>query len=680
MNALRATHILLWTLLLAATPVFAPAAPVKPAVVAGLEIAPAGGLRVKVGPGECLVAGRKVEVRQPVVLELDPVTIVTVRNEKCTLVAEKPQGWARGTRLEQCKSRGTTLPGCLVPGSVVVKTAPDGEPCRQGQDYLVDETWGMLGRVEGRRIGPDTEVYVDYAYSLMRLDTIQVSPQGEVSVRKGAEAKTCPHPAGADAGSLALANVFLHYNLTELTGLDVFPIGPPLAPPTAEELEKKAERVAKARAKLAGGGKLRIGFWGDSVTCGGDASRPETRFPDGFVLELRKRFPQAEIEFFNAGIGGSSTLGRLPNFHQDVIEKKPDLVIVEFVNDMGFSPSMMRDHYDRAIDQVRAIGGEVILITPHFTMPAMMGFENVWGEDHRAACQALREIADQKQVGLADAARVWGHLAKEGIPYTTLLYNGINHPDDRGHRIFIDQLLQFFEPPAEPKEQAGSAERFPAGITATFSIVAADPETRICGAAVASKYPAVGEVVPYVRAGVGAFCTQHWHNPEWGEKALDLLAEGKLPEEVLGELLRDDPQRDKRQLAIIDVEGRAANRNPARPDPSGVYWGAMSGRYYACQGNTLTGRRVITAMAQAYEETKGSLADRLMAALVAGDRAGGDHRGRLAAGIRVAKPGVDGCWLELQVDKSDDAVTELAKKYLDLDHPAKGEWPGPEPK
>lgn len=216
-------------------------------------------------------------------------------------------------------------------------------------------------------------------------------------------------------------------------------------------------------------------------------------------------------------------------------------------------------------------------------------------------------------------------------------------------------------------------------VTATFSIVAADPETGICGAAVASKFPAVGEVVPYVRAGVGAFCTQHWHNPDWGQKALDLLQQGKLPEEVLGVLLRDDPKRDKRQLAIIDVEGRAANRNPARADPSGVYWGAMSGRYYACQGNTLTGRAVVVSMARAYEETRGSLADRLMAALVAADRAGGDHRGRLAAGIRVAKPGVEGCWLELQVRKSDDAVTDLARDYTDLDHPAKGEWPGVKP-
>ena len=77
-------------------------------------------------------------------------------------------------------------------------------------------------------------------------------------------------------------------------------------------------------------------------------------------------------------------------------------------------------------------------------------------------------------------------------------------------------------------------------------------------------------------------------------------------------------------------------------------------------------------MAEAYEETKGSLADRLMAALVAGDRAGGDHRGRLAAGIRVAKPGVAGIWLDLQVPKSDDAVNALARKYAEFKHEAKG--------
>ena len=124
------------------------------------------------------------------------------------------------------------------------------------------------------------------------------------------------------------------------------------------------------------------------------------------------------------------------------------------------------------------------------------------------------------------------------------------------------------------------------------------------------------------------------------------------------------------------MAGRAANRNPAGADKDSFYYGGMVGRNYACQGNTLTGRDVIVGMAKAFEETKGSLADRLMAALIAGDCPGGDHRGRLAAGIRVCKRDVKDYWLELQVEKSDDAVIELAKRYAELKHEAKGDWRG----
>ena len=224
--------------------------------------------------------------------------------------------------------------------------------------------------------------------------------------------------------------------------------------------------------------------------------------------------------------------------------------------------------------------------------------------------------------------------------------------------------------------QAESPSSASAEVTATFSIVAVDPDTGVCGAAVASKYPSVGRVVPYVRAGVGGFCTQHYHVPKWGERALDLLAEGKRPEGVFLELLKDDDQPGMRQLAIIDMQGRAAIHNPTTAPKQSRYWAAMTGRYYCCQGNTLVGRDVITAMAAGYEETAGSLADRLMAALIAGDCVGGDHRGRLAAGIRMAKRDVKDYWFELYVDKSDDAVIELAKKYAAASHAAKGTWRG----
>ena len=211
-----------------------------------------------------------------------------------------------------------------------------------------------------------------------------------------------------------------------------------------------------------------------------------------------------------------------------------------------------------------------------------------------------------------------------------------------------------FSPPADADEKSRDE------ITATFSIVAVDPDTGVVGMAVASKYPAVGRVVGYVRAGVGGFCTQHYHVPEWGELAARRDGERSCPRAGDRESIeRLTPDRELRQLAIIDMSGRAAVHNPTTAPPGSRYWGAMTGRFYCCQGNTLNGRAVITEMARAYEETEGSLADRLMAALIAGDCAGGDHRGRLAAGIRVAKEGVEGYWLEQYVDKSDDAVLDL---------------------
>jgi uncharacterized Ntn-hydrolase superfamily protein len=202
-------------------------------------------------------------------------------------------------------------------------------------------------------------------------------------------------------------------------------------------------------------------------------------------------------------------------------------------------------------------------------------------------------------------------------------------------------------------------------IITTFSIVGCDPQTGEVGAAVASMYPAVGRVVPSVKVGVGAFCSQYHHNPEFGPKAMSMLENGMRAEEILAELVRHDPKPENRQLAIIDLRGRAANRNPTSAAPNADWWGAASGKFYAAQGNTLAGRQVVVDMAAAYESTDGTIADKLMAALKAGDDAGGDHRGRLAAGIQVAKPGVDGLWVELYVDKSDDAVNELVAKYRD---------------
>src|SRR5262249_20912064 len=134
------------------------------------------------------------------------------------------------------------------------------------------------------------------------------------------------------------------------------------------------------------------------------------------------------------------------------------------------------------------------------------------------------------------------------------------------------------DPPPAGVRSPSPNEAAPEGeLIATFSIVAADPDTGVCGAAVASKYPGVGKVVAHARGGVGAFCTQHYGVQKWGERALDLLADGKQPQDVLAELLRNDSSPGGRQLGIIDLQGRTAQHHPTKAGTGSRYWGAMSG-------------------------------------------------------------------------------------------------------
>jgi uncharacterized Ntn-hydrolase superfamily protein len=206
-----------------------------------------------------------------------------------------------------------------------------------------------------------------------------------------------------------------------------------------------------------------------------------------------------------------------------------------------------------------------------------------------------------------------------------------------------------------------------AGARATYSIVACDAKTRECGVAVQTNNLAVGASVPWARAGVGAVASQFETNPRYGPRALELLAQGMVSAEVMKKILAEDGNFDgegieARQVGIVSVDGRAANftgEEAARAD-----WpGARSGAGYSVQGNGLVGANVIGAMEQAYLKTLGSLAERLMAALVAGDAAGGQKTGRESAALVVRTMDGFPMDIDLRVDDSNDPVRELQKLF-----------------
>lgn len=197
----------------------------------------------------------------------------------------------------------------------------------------------------------------------------------------------------------------------------------------------------------------------------------------------------------------------------------------------------------------------------------------------------------------------------------------------------------------------------------TFSIVACDLEEEAWGVAVASKFPAVGAVVPWAQAGVGAVATQSFVNTSFGPRGLALMGTGLSAQETLERLLEDDTGQDLRQVGLVDAKGGSATFSG-----SGCYtWaGGVAGKGYAIQGNILASGKVVPAMERAFLKTKGNLPGRLYAALLAGDRAGGDKRGRQSAAIYVAKPkaGYGGYldrWLDYRVDDHEDPVPRLGE-------------------
>ena len=195
----------------------------------------------------------------------------------------------------------------------------------------------------------------------------------------------------------------------------------------------------------------------------------------------------------------------------------------------------------------------------------------------------------------------------------------------------------------------------------TYSIVAHCPEESAWGVAVASKFPAVGAVVPWARAGVGAVATQSYAKVGFGVDGLALMSEGLSAEEALKRLLEADEGRETRQVALVDAQGGTA----AHTGSECHEWaGHKAGEGFSVQGNLLAGADVIEAMAAGYLRAEGELADRLVAALRAGENAGGDKRGKQSAAVQVVRRaggygGDNDRYLDLRVDDAATPVTDL---------------------
>ena len=213
---------------------------------------------------------------------------------------------------------------------------------------------------------------------------------------------------------------------------------------------------------------------------------------------------------------------------------------------------------------------------------------------------------------------------------------------------------------------------------ATFSIVARDSLTGELGVAVASRFFAVGAVVPWAKADVGAVATQSFANTTFGWRGLELLEKGATPAEIVEILIRNDDDPQRRQFGIVAADGKSATYTGEKCIP---WAGGRSGPDYAIQGNILASEEVVTAMEKTFLESEGTLADRIYAALVAGDEKGGDSRGKQSAAMLVVKKnagygGYTDRAIDIRVDDHPEPFQELGRllKYAQMNYSWNEAW------
>lgn len=400
--------------------------------------------------------GNVVAVSLPVM----PPVLETIRAEPAEGLPEfapNAAGWGKGFALPGIRAQECTARFALDPDTlrVCAGPGPDALTFERGRDFEMDTEWGTVGRLATGRIAPEQRVYLSYHYGLTRLDSVVLGNKGVLRLVEGTPHIATPHPPALAPGERRLANLLLEARLDALDDAHIFPVleqaypdPPPSSPSVAET------HLPETFDKLTRGRSLHILAWGDSVTDGGYLPGGEKdRWQNQFVERLRGFFPTADITLTTEAWGGRNTAsylaeppGALHNYREKVLAAQADLIISEFVNDAYLTPAQVHERYAGFLADFQQIGAEWIILTPHYVRPDWMGLsgQREIENDPRPYVHGLREFAERNHVALADAALRWGRLWRQGIPYSTLLHNTINHPDIRGMRIFVDSLMGIF--------------------------------------------------------------------------------------------------------------------------------------------------------------------------------------------------------------------------------------------
>ncbi|MDR2755828.1 MAG: GDSL-type esterase/lipase family protein [Planctomycetaceae bacterium] len=386
------------------------------------------------------------------------ITVTSEKYDKLPLFNVKGAEYNRGMKLHRTRAQECPTSYAVILDSIIIREKPEKNSFQyeRDKDYQIEPKWGCIGRLPESRISEQQSVYIDYVYGKMRIDSLVRTPTGQLIVKKGVSHVTTPVPPELDDGETRLANIWIKASIEKLTPAQIFPILESQYPELPARTPTTAERLLpKTIAKLKAGETVNILAWGDSVTDAGYLPNPQTeRWQEQFVARLRAKFPKANIVLKTEAWGGRNTdsyrnepSGSPKNYKEKVLDQKPDLIVSEFVNDSYLRGDVLEQRYSKILLEFKEIGAEWVILTPHYVRSDWMGLQSEQGidDDPRPYTKSLREFTAKNNIALADAAKRYGRLWRQGIPYSTLLMNNINHPNPFGMKLFADALMELFE-------------------------------------------------------------------------------------------------------------------------------------------------------------------------------------------------------------------------------------------
>lgn len=428
-------------------------APARMAGAGGIEPFRINDDRLVVPHGVYSTGDQPVEVKQPAELRIEPADTVAVRQEELQLSDKKPSGFFVGTRLQGPKTSSIAAMNSLIEESLTLADAK-GRPLRLGEDYLVSARFALLGIGPNPIVTPATKVYASYRFYHQRIDTVAVDRGGTAFLVRGTPQLVSPQRPALPAGARAIGTVYRPFRATGLEPHHVFPIRATAAQaPTATT----PGRIPHTLRKLRAGEPVTIVCWGDSITVGADVA-PAEAWANRFPAELQARFPRARITARNHSIGGTKSAQWLHNGDfpglpkqnpekcrfENILAEKPDLVVMEFLNDIVFKEDILQPTYAAIHEQFAARGIEWLIVTPSQKIPENFNLAEMKDGKPRLLDDFQRRFASEHGLALADAAARWKHLHHEGIPYFALFNNAYNHPNAFGHGLFVEEIMKCF--------------------------------------------------------------------------------------------------------------------------------------------------------------------------------------------------------------------------------------------